>query len=133
MAPGHPIGERQHLGDEPAERRRVDRPAVDLDPLPIRDQVGLGGLAHPEPRGPQRASGEGEHAALPVRATDQSPTDAELRVAHGPEQGPRPAQAEADAESASVGQRSKRVVVPEDGGVVCHCGLRAHAGTVTPG
>ena len=82
----------------------IGRPST-CDPLPIGDQVRLWRLADPEPGGPQRAPGEGEDAALAVRARDERAADAELRVAELAEQGPRPAEPEPDAEPAAVGQR----------------------------
>ena len=51
-APGHPVGDRQYLGDETGERLGVDRPPVDLDPLAIGDEVRLRGSGRRAARRP---------------------------------------------------------------------------------
>ena len=86
----------------------VDGPAVDHDPLAIADQVRLGRLADAQAGRAQRAPGQGQHAALAVGARDERAADRELRVAQRVEQGPGPAQPQADAEPAAVGQRGER-------------------------
>ncbi len=122
---------RSAAGSTSATRRvnvaGVDRPAVDLDPLAIRDEVRLGRLADAKPGCPQRAAGQREDAALPVRAPDERAPHAELRIAEGAEKGTRPSEAETDAEPSTLGEGLEGVLVLErlasvGGGVV-----RTHA------
>ena len=115
----------QHLPDEPRERHRIDRPAVDLQPLAIGDEMRLGRRADSHPRGPQRAAGEGENAALAVRATDEGATQLALRITEGLQEGACPTQSQPDPEPASLRQRA-------NGGVVVRAGLRVGLG-VGPG
>ena len=66
--PRDPVGGREHAFDEPGERGRVDRVAVEHDPLAVGHEVRLRGLADPQPARPQGAARERQHAALAVRA-----------------------------------------------------------------
>ncbi len=111
VAARDPVGDGQHRLDMAREVGDRDRPAVDRHPLAIRDEVRLGGLADPQPRGPQRAAGERQHAALPVGPRDQCATHGELRVAEGGEQGARPAESQPDPEPTPGGERRQRLVV----------------------
>ena len=99
---GDPSRGVEDLADEPGERRRVDEPAVDLEPLAIAHQVRLGGLGDAVAGGPQRRPGEGEDAALPVRAADERAAEAQLRVAELAQERPGPAQPEPDPETTAV-------------------------------
>ena len=98
----------QDLVDEPRERRRVDRPAVDDDPLAVADEVRLGRLADAEAGGPQGAAGQRQDAALAVRARDERAADASCGSPSARSSArvrPRP---EPDPEPAAVGQRAQR-------------------------
>ena len=110
---GDPSRGVEDLADEPGERRRVDEPAVDLEPLPIAHQVWLGCLGDAVACGPQRRPGEGEDAALPVRAADERAAEAELRVAELVEERPGPAQPEPDPETTAVLEGPERLLVGE--------------------
>ena len=74
--------------------------------------MGLRRLADAVAGRPQRRPGEGEDAALAVRAGDQRAADGELRIAERAEERPRPAEAEADAESTALLDRGERLRVP---------------------
>ena len=105
------VGGRDRVRDEPGERGRVDRPAGDLEPLAIRHEVRLRRLAGAQPGRPERRPGEGQDAALAVRAGDQRAADAELGIAELAEEGPRPAEPEPDPEPAPLGQRREGGVI----------------------
>ncbi len=110
-----PFGDAESLEDEPRERDRIDRPAVDLEPFAVRHEVGLRRLADPEPRGAECARDQRQHAALAVRARDEGPTELSLRVPQGRQERPRPPEPEVDPEAAPLAERSNRrlVVAPE--------------------
>ena len=110
---GDPSGRVEDLADEPGERRRVDEPAVDLEPLAVAHQVRLGGLGDAIAGGPQRRPGEGEDAALAVRAADERAAEGELRVAELAEERPGPAQPEPDPETTAVLEGPERLLVGE--------------------
>ena len=99
-----PVRGHEDLADQPRERVGRDRTAVDDQPLAIRHEVRLGRLADPQARGPKRRSGQGQHAALAVRAGDERAAQAELRVAEFVEDGPDPPEAQVDAEPTAVGE-----------------------------
>ena len=105
------ISSRQDLANEPRERHRVDRPAVDLQPLAVADEVRLGGGPDPDPGRTQRGSGEGQHAALAVRAADKRPPQLELRIAECLEECTCPSQAQTDPEPPPLGQRADGVAI----------------------
>jgi hypothetical protein len=81
------------------------------DPLAIRDQVRLRGLADTQASGAEGTPRECQHAALAVRAGDERAAEAELRVAECGEQRSGPTQTEPDAEAAAGRQRGKRLVI----------------------
>ena len=101
-----PVGGGDDLADEPGERRRIDGPSVDLEPLPIADEVRLGRLADPVAGRPERRAGEGEHAALAVRPGHQRA--AERRAADRRARGAAPASGPAPAGSRSGRARCER-------------------------
>ena len=113
VAPRDPVRDGQDGLDVAGEVVDPDRPAVDDDPLAIRDEVGLGGLADAQPRRAQGAAREGEHAALAVGAGDERPADGELRVTERPEQGAGAPEAHPDPEPAAGGERGEGLVVVE--------------------
>ena len=118
-ASGHAVGERERGGHQAGERLRCDRPPVHDDPLPVRDQVWLGRLAHVVPGGPQGGSGQRDDAPLAVGPGDQRPTNGELGVTHRPEQRSDTSKAEADAvPAAGLDRRESRRIgeVPTLGG-----------------
>ena len=71
----------QDLADEPRERRRIDQPTVDLEPLAVADEMRLGRLGDAVAGRPQRGPGQGEDAALAVGAGDQRAPERQLRIA----------------------------------------------------
>ena len=89
----------------------IDRAAGDLHPLAVRDEVRLGRLAGAQAGRSNRGRGEGQDAALAVRAGDERPADAELRIAQLAEERPRPAQPEPDPEAAPIRECAERVRV----------------------
>src|SRR4029079_3281591 len=109
------------VGYERGELAGGDRPAVHHDPLAVADEVRLGGLADAPPGRPERASRQREHAALAVGPRDERAAHRELRVADLAQARTGPSQAEADAESPAIRDRTKRVGVGE-------ATVRRHAG-----
>ena len=99
------------LPNEPRERHRVDRPAVDLQPLAVADEVRLGGRPDPGPGCTQRGSGEGQDAALAIRAADERTPQLELRIAECLEERACPSQAQTDPEPPALGQDTHGGVV----------------------
>ena len=93
---------REDSVDEPREVVGVDRPAIDLDPLAVGDEVRLGRRADAVPGRPKRRIGQGQDTALAVRPGDEGAADAQLRVAERVEQGARPAKPQPDPEPAAV-------------------------------
>ena len=75
------VADPQHAPRQPAEVVRIDRPAIDLDPFPVRHEVGLGRRPDAIPGGAQRRVGEREDASLPVRPRDEGSTGRSFRVA----------------------------------------------------
>ena len=115
-------------------RREVvgtDRPAVDLDPFAVGDEMRLGGRTHVVAGRSQGGVGQGQDAALAVGPGDQCAADGALRVAQRGEQGTRPAKPEPHAEPpARFELPDRRLVVlahPRDG----H-GCRVTPGTALP-
>ena len=108
-----PVGDGQHAPDETGEGPGIDRMAVDHDPLAIRHEVGLRRLADAVARGSQRGAGQRDHRSLAVGAGDQRAVDRELGVAKRMEQGPHPAQPEADAVPAPRLDRRQRLGIGE--------------------
>ena len=115
VAPLDRVGHGEHLADQPGERRGLDRPPVDDDPLAVRDQVRLGGLADAVAGRAQRGSRERDDAALPVGAGDERAPDGQLRVAHRAQQGPHASEPEPDPEAAARLDRGERLGVREVG------------------
>ncbi len=113
MATGDPVGDRQDLPDEPGERRRVDEPAVHLEPLAIGDEVRLGRLGDPLAGLPERAGGDRQDAALAVRPGHERAAQAELRVAELAKERPGPSQPEPDPEAATILEGPQRLLVRE--------------------
>ncbi len=105
------VRDRHDRLDVAGEVIRGDGPAVDGDPLAIGHEVGLGGLAHAQPGGAQRAAREREHAPLAVGAGDERPAHGELRVAQLAEQGSRAPEAQPDPEPPAGGERGDRLVI----------------------
>ena len=105
---GTAIGGGERLADEPGERRRVDRTPADLQPLAVGDEVRLRRLADAAAGRPERGRGQGEDAALAVRARDERPANGALRIAELAQERTRPAQPEPDAEAAAIGERLER-------------------------
>ena len=106
LPPRHPVGDRADLGDQPGEGHRVDRAPVDLEPLAIGDEVGLGRLAHPQAGRTQHRPGQREHAALAVRAGHERAPERPLRIAELAQDRPRPAEPQPDAEPAALLERA---------------------------
>ena len=75
VGPRDPLDSRGRLVHEPGERRGRDGHAGDLQPLAVRDEVRLGGLARAEPGLAQDAPDEREDAPLAVRAADEGAAD----------------------------------------------------------
>ena len=124
---GDAIGDGQDRRDVAGEVGHGDGRAVDDDALAVRHEVRLGRLADAQPGRPERAAGDGQHAALAVRPGDEGAAHGELRVAELAQERAGPAQAEPDAEPTAVGERGQGRVVLERV-VGCH-----GAGTVTRG
>ena len=122
-----PVGGGQDAPDQPREVVRRDRPAVDLDPLAVGDQVRLGGRPDPVAGGSQRGIGEGQHAALAVGPGDQRATDRALGIVEFAEQGARPPEAQPDPEATALGQGSQGVVVGEAGGAEDRSSVARHS------
>ena len=112
-APAHSAGRVEDLADESGEGGGVDEPAVDLEPLPIADEMGLGGLGDAQAGGSQCRTGQGEHAALAVRPGNQRPAELELRIADLAEERPRPTQPETDPEATAFLEGPERLLVAE--------------------
>jgi hypothetical protein len=111
MAPLDPFRDLEDLVHQPGERHRIDRSPVDLQPLAIRHEVRLGRRADTEPGRTQGAAGNGEHAALAVRAADEGTAQRALRVTELAKERPCSTKAQPDAEPTPRGQGA-------DGGVV---------------
>ena len=111
VPPLHPVGGSKHLTNEARERRRIDRPPVDLQPLPVADEMWLRRRPDPDSGRAQCAPGDGEDAALAVRPADERAANCELRIADGMEEGACSTETEANAEPAPFGQgRDRRVI-----------------------
>ena len=67
------IRDRQHLPDEPGEGPRIHRPAVDLEPLAVRDEVRLGRLAGAEPGGRRALPASASTLPLPFVPATSAP------------------------------------------------------------
>ncbi len=102
QAPGDPLGRRPGHADQPGELGRLDQPAGDLEPLAIGHEVRLGRLAGTQAGRAQDARDEGQDAALAVRAADQRSPEGELGIAQLAQQGPGPAEAQANPEAAAL-------------------------------
>jgi hypothetical protein len=102
---------REHVPHESGERRRVDRPAADLEPFAVRDEVRLRGLAGSQPGRAERGTRQREDTALAVRPRDQRPADGELRIAERAKERPRPAQSQPNAIPAACREGLEGVVV----------------------
>ena len=111
VSPGDTVGCGEDLTREARERHRVDGPAVDLEPFPVADQVRLGRRAGADPRGAQGARGEGEHAALAVRAADQGAAQLPLRIAENLQERTCSSQPQPNPESTAIGERPNRRVI----------------------
>ena len=83
------VARRQHLPGEAGEGLPINREAIDLEPLAVRDQVRLGSLAVPVSRGLKRRADERQDAALPIRARDQRAPERALGVPKSRQQGAR--------------------------------------------
>ena len=105
VSPGDTIGNGEHLAREARERHRVDRPSVDLQPLPVRDQVGLRRRSRADPGGAQRAPGQRENAALAVCSADEGAAQLELRITERMQEAACSTQAQANPEPTTIGQR----------------------------
>ena len=112
---GDAVRDRQHPLHEPGEVLGGDRAPIDLDPLAVGDEMGLGGRPDVVAGGPQRGIGQGQDAALAVGPRDQRAADRPLRVIEGLEQGARPAETQPDAEPAARRQRAEGGSVGETG------------------
>ena len=115
VASGHAIRRLDGGPDQPGEVGRCDRPAVHLDPFPVRDEVRLGRGAHPVAGGAKGRVREREHAALAVRAGDQRPANGPLGMIELTQQRAGPPEPEPDPEPAALTQRSKGLPVGETG------------------
>jgi hypothetical protein len=71
-----PVGDGQHGPDESGERRGVDRPPVDDDPLAVGHEVRLRRLADAVAGGAQRGPGQRDDRALAVGPGDEGAADA---------------------------------------------------------
>src|SRR6266550_1591261 len=107
----HTMCSRDWSSDVCSSDLQLPRPAVDLQPLAVADEVRLGGGPDPDPGRAQRGSGEGQHAALAVRAADKRPPQLELRIAECLEECTCPSQAQTDPEPPPLGQRADGVAI----------------------
>ena len=122
VASGDPVCDGQDSPTSRAKSSGRDRPAIDLDPLAIRDQVRLRGRPDPMAGRPERRLGQRQDAALAVRPGDERAADRSFRVVELAQQGARPAEPQPDAEPAALGQRAQRLLVGETGGRLGHRG-----------
>ena len=94
VATSDAIGDRQPGAHEPREVGRGDRATGDLDPLAVGDEMRLGRLADPIPRGGEAGTHERHHAALAVGPADERAAEARARGCRGrpaaPGSGPAP-------------------------------------------
>ena len=97
-----PVRGVEHLADEPGERRRIDRAGHRPGPVRGSDEVRLGCLADAMAGRAQRRRGQGQDAALAVRAADQRAAERQLRIAELAQKRAGPAKTESDAEPAAL-------------------------------
>jgi hypothetical protein len=109
VAAGNLIGDRQPGADEAREIGRRDRVPGDPDPLAVADEVRLGSLACAIPLRGKAGANERHHAALAVGPADERAANSQLRVPQGRQQGPSPAQAQADPEAPTRLERGNRI------------------------
>jgi hypothetical protein len=108
---GHAVGGRQCSPDETSEGDRVDRPAPDLEALPVRHEMRLRGFARTQAGRTKRGTGEGEDAALAVRPGDEGTADPELWIPELAQERPGPSEPELDPETAPFGESRDRGMV----------------------
>ena len=113
VAPGDAIGQRQHLAGDAGEGLRINRHAIDLESLAIRDQVRLGSRAGPVSAGLQRRADERQDTALAVGAPDQCSAKGPLRMAESCQQGARTRKPQVNPESAARFKGGKGLRVAE--------------------
>ncbi len=111
----HSVGNRKDLVDEARKRHGIDRPPVDLQSFAVAHEVRLGRRRHTVSGSLQGGPGEGQHAALPVRARDKRAAHGALRIAQFAQERPRAPEPEPDPEPAAVGQRLERRLVRQRG------------------
>ena len=99
------------LGEKGREVILRDRPLVNLDPLGVRNEVGLRHQADAIAGRLQDAGQHGADRALAVGAGDVDPLEQVLRIPERVQQGVGPLQSELDAEATERGQVVERFLV----------------------